>query len=133
MAVPELKAHAKGLPYLRYLLGESQHVPLLSPYGVVLVRVPVPERYAIHKLLISQLRSKGSKSAKDLQQAAILIAGVADRFPGAIQDALRAVPKSAAKHVRRALHVLPTHLAADAAAAWESLRTSTDKQFVEAQ
>jgi hypothetical protein len=68
--------------------------------------------------------AKGSKTAKDLQQAAILIAKVAERFPGAIQDALRAVPKSAAKHVRRALQVLPTHLPADAEAAWESLRTS---------
>ncbi len=122
--VPELKAHAKGLPYLRYLLGESLQVPLLSPYGVVLVRVPVPERYAIHKLVISQLRSKGSKSAKDLQQAAILIAVVADRFPGAIQDAVRATPKSTAKHLRRALQALPTYLPAEAEAAWESLRPS---------
>src|SRR5579863_1520789 len=64
--VPELKAHAKGLPYLRYLLADSQEVPVLSPHGVVLVRVPVPERYAIHKLIVSQLRSKSSsKPGKD--------------------------------------------------------------------
>jgi hypothetical protein len=47
--VPELKAHAKGLPYLAYLLGASQEVPVLSSHGAVMVRTPVPERYAIHK------------------------------------------------------------------------------------
>jgi hypothetical protein len=125
IAVPELKAYARGLPYLRYLLGESQQLPLLSPHGVVLVRVPVPERYAIHKLIISQLRSKGSKPAKDIGQAAILIAAVVERFPGAIEDALKAVPKSAAKYLRRAKLALAPHLPAAAEAAWESLNFST--------
>src|ERR1700749_1950085 len=84
VAVPELKAHAKGLPYLRYLLSDSQVVPVLSPHGVVLVRVPVPERYAIHKLIVSQLRAKTStKATKDLLQAAILIDALVERFPGA--------------------------------------------------
>jgi hypothetical protein len=121
IAVPELKAYARGLPYLRYLLGESQQLPLLSPHGVVLVRVPVPERYAIHKLIISQLRSKGSKPAKDLAQAATLIDAVVERFPGAIEDALKAVPKSAAKHLRRAKQALAQHLPAAAEAAWVSM------------
>ena len=67
---------------------------MLSPHGVVSVRVPVPERYAIHKLIVSQLRATTStKSAKDLRQAAILIEAVVEgslaqsrmpwqRFPG---------------------------------------------------
>jgi hypothetical protein len=125
VAVPEFKAYARGLPYLRYLLGESQQLPLLSPHGVVLVRVPVPERYAIHKLIISQLRSKGSKPAKDLGQAAILIDAVVERFPGAVDDALKAVPKSAAKYLRRAKVALVRHLPAAAEAAWESLNSFT--------
>jgi len=93
--VPELKAYAKGLPYLRYLLTDSQEVPVLSPHGVVLVRVPVPERYAIHKLIVSQLRSKSSsKPGKDLRQAATLIEALIERFPGAVEDALTAVPRT---------------------------------------
>ena len=32
--VPELGAHAKGLPYLAYLLGASQEIPVLSPTGL---------------------------------------------------------------------------------------------------
>ena len=123
--VPELRAYAKGLPFLRYLLGESQEVPVLSPHGVVLVRVPVPERYAIHKLVVSQLRSKSSsKPEKDLRQAATLIEAVVERFPGAIEGALTAAPKSAVKQIRRAAVALARQLPASAEAAWEALKSS---------
>lgn len=123
--VPELKAHAKGLPYLRYLLAESQEVPILSPHGVVLVRVPVPERYAVHKLLVSQLRTETrNKSAKDLSQAAVLIEALVESFPGAVQEAVGAAPKSAVRHLRRALTALARYLPADAEAAWDALRLS---------
>lgn len=122
ISVPELKAYAQGLPYLRYLLGNSQEVPVLSPHGVVRVRVPVPERYAVHKLIVSQLRAKtSSKSGKDLRQAATLIEAVVERFPGAVGDALAAVPKSALRHLRRALTALEHHLPASAGAAWDAL------------
>jgi hypothetical protein len=125
VAVPELKAHAKGLPYLRYLLSGAHMVPVLSPHGVVLVRVPVPERYAIHKLMVSQLRAKTStKSAKDLRQAAILIDAVVVGFPGAIEDALAAVPRSAAKYVRRGVKALESYLPKSAESGWEALSRS---------
>lgn len=121
--VPELKAHAKGLPYLAYLLGASQEVPILSPHGVVLARVPVPERYAIHKLIVAQMRSKTSaKPEKDLRQAAILIDALVERFPGAVEDALAAVPKSARSLVKQSLVALKRMLPESAEAAWEALR-----------
>jgi hypothetical protein len=124
-SVPELKAYAKGLPYLRYLLGESQEVPVLSPHGVVLVRVPVPERYSIHKLVVSQLRTKSSsKPEKDLRQAATIMEALGERFPGAIENALTAVPKTAVKHVRRAAVALSRYLPASAQVAWEALKSS---------
>ncbi|MBS0365669.1 MAG: hypothetical protein JSR67_07600 [Proteobacteria bacterium] len=124
IAVPELKAHAQGLPYLRYLLGNSMEVPILSPHGVVRVRVPVAERYAIHKLIVSQLRSRStSKPAKDLRQAATLVEAVVERFPGAVEDALASVPRSALRHLRRALAALAHHLPTSAEAAWEALRS----------
>lgn len=125
VAVPELRAHAKGLPYLRYLLSGAHMVPVLSPHGVVLVRVPVPERYAIHKLMVSQLRAKtSSKSGKDLRQAAILIDAVVEGFPGAIEDAVAAVPKSAAKYLRRGVKALESYLPRSAEAGWEALNRS---------
>jgi hypothetical protein len=122
VAVPELQAHAKGLPYLAYLLGASQEVPILSPHGAVMVRVPVPERYAVHKLIVSQLRAKTSgKPEKDLRQAATLIEALVERFPGAIEDALGDVPKSATRHIQNGVKALERHLPESAEAAWEAL------------
>ena len=87
-----------------------------------MVRVPVPERYAIHKLIVSQLRSKStSKPEKDLRQAATLIEAIVDRFPGALQESLAVVPKNAMKHLARALNALKQHLPASAESAWEAL------------
>jgi hypothetical protein len=122
--VPELKAHAQGLPHLAYLLAASQEIPVLSSHGSVMVRVPVPERYAIHKLIVSQLKNKtSSKPEKDLHQAAALIEALVERHPGAIEDAASAVPKSAARHIVRAVRALERHLPAAAASAWEVLRS----------
>lgn len=120
--VPELNAHAKGLPYLAYLLGDFQEVPALSPHGVVMVRTPTPERYAVHKLIVSQLRAEASsKPDKDLRQAATLIEAVAERFPRAVEEALEAVPKSAIRHILRAKEALKRHLPSSSEAAWDAL------------
>jgi len=132
IAVPELKAYAKGLPYLAYLLGASQEIPVLSSHGAVMVRVPVPERYAIHKLIVSQLRNESSsKPEKDLQQAATLIQALVERFPGAIENALEAVPKSGLKHVMRAARELKAYLPGSAEAAWESLSSIVTAEGME--
>jgi hypothetical protein len=98
-------------------------VPVLSPHGVVLVRVPVPKRYAIHKLVVSQLRAgTSSRPANDLRQAATLIEALVERFPGAVEDALTEVPAAAARHVRRAAAALARYLPASAETAWEALK-----------
>jgi hypothetical protein len=83
----------------------------------------VPERYAIHKLIVSQLRNKtNSKPEKDLRQAAALIEALVERYPGALEDAASAVPKSAARPMARAIKALEQHLPITAAAAWDILR-----------
>jgi hypothetical protein len=85
--------------------------------------VPVPERYALHKLIVSQLRSKTStKPEKDLRQAATLIEVLAQSFPGAIEDASEVLPDSALRHVSRALEALTHHLPKAAGAAWDTLQ-----------
>lgn len=122
--VPELGAHAKGLPYLAYLLGTSQEVPMLSPHGIVMVRVPAPERLAVHKLIVSQLRGTASaKPEKDLRQAATLIEALAERFPEAVAEAIAALPKSAVRYAVRASRALERHLPASAERAWEELQS----------
>jgi len=122
--VPELKAHAQGLPHLAYLLAASQEIPVLSSHGGVMVRAPLPERYAIHKLIVSQLKNKtSSKPEKDLRQAAALIEALVERYPGAIEDAASAVPKRAERHMIRAIKALEQHLPITATSAWDTLRT----------
>jgi len=104
--VPELGAHATALPYLKFLLTESQEGVLLAREGCCAIRVPAPERFALHKLLVSQLRAqRGGKSAKDISQAAVLLAVLAERHPGAIEEAAKAVPASARRRLAAALGV----------------------------
>ncbi len=109
--VPELQAHATTLPYLAYLLGQTQMSTLLASEGVCLVRVPVAERFAIHKMIVSQLRSnREAKTDKDLYQAAVLIAALGDLYPGAIDAAVGDVPVSARRYLKKALPLVMAHL-----------------------
>lgn len=102
--VPELGAHATALPYFRYLLTETQMGVAISNHGVVAVRIPVPERFALHKLIVSQLRvGRPEKSRKDLDQAAALIAALGENQPGAIETAFSKTAVSTRKHIRKSL------------------------------
>ncbi len=101
--VPELKAHATALPYLAYLLGQTQMATLISREGCCPVRVPVAERFAVHKLVVSQLRvNRDAKTGKDIFQAAVLLVALGERFPGAIETAVRDVPLSARGYLEKA-------------------------------
>ena len=122
VAVPELQAHAVGLPYLGYLLGASQMGLLIAREGGCIVRVPLTERFAIHKLLVSQLRvGRGAKAQKDVLQAAVLAAALADSHPGALEEAADALPRSARKLVRTATRAVRPHLEFEHTGAWEVL------------
>ena len=101
--VPELQAHATALPYLSYVLGQTQMATLISREGCCPVRVPVPERFAIHKLVVSQLRTnRDAKTEKDIYQAAVILASLGERYPGAIEVAVKDLPTSACKYLLRA-------------------------------
>ena len=95
-AVPELKAHATALPHLAYVLEAPIDAAVLGRESVVPVRVPRPEALAWHKMLVSQLRGATSdKKNKDVEQASVLFAVLAEDAPGALEDALAAVPRAA--------------------------------------
>jgi len=120
--VPELDAHALTLPYLGYLLAESQLSVLLAREGCCAVRVPVPERFAIHKLVVSILRGgRDAKSLKDREQASVLIAAIAELHPGALESAVREVPRGARGTLKRAIGAIRQHLETDHPRAWETL------------
>jgi hypothetical protein len=67
-------AAAEPLPYLGYLLEDFQPAAVVDGGGV-LVHVPHPARFALHKLLVARNRpvSMQTKSEKDIRQAAQLI------------------------------------------------------------
>ena len=72
---------ASGFPlrYLDYLIEDPDRSVLLHGAGVP-VLVPRPERYAVHKLMISGQRRDEAKARKDAEQAAFLFAALsADR------------------------------------------------------
>jgi len=74
-----LNVWAQGLHYLDFLI--KGPMPAVSIYMEgLLVQVPRPERYAVHKLIVSQKRNAGSgpKSRKDLQQARAIIWAMAE-------------------------------------------------------
>jgi hypothetical protein len=123
--VPELGAHAVTLPFLRYLLAESQVTALLAREGCSAVRVPLPERFAIHKLIVSQLRhGRDAKARKDRGQALVLCAALGDMHPGALESAVQRVPVRARGHLRRAFEHLRQPLEKEHPRAWEELMSS---------
>lgn len=71
--VPSLGAHAAPLRFLNYLLVEPIEAALPTGAGL-LVKVPQPARFAVHKLVVATERpeSERAKAAKDLRQAAEL-------------------------------------------------------------
>lgn len=130
LPVPELHAHATALPFLRYLLTEPLDAVILGREAVVPVRVPRPERLAWHKTLVSQLRgASNEKRGKDLQQAAILMAVLAEDAPDDLLDAFEAIPVSAKRKTlagaRQVMEIL-SHSAHERAAEWlaETLNAS---------
>jgi hypothetical protein len=76
-AMPALGgASAQPLRYLDFLIHRPVRSALLHKAGVA-VLVPAPERYAIHKLMVAELRREDRdgavKAGKDLMQASALI------------------------------------------------------------
>lgn len=94
LEVRDLKGHAMGMPFLRYLLQDPVATIVIGRSAIIPVNVPRPERLAWHKMLVSELRNRESdKKTKDLEQAAVLVAVLADAEPGALEDAFRALPR----------------------------------------
>lgn len=123
-AVPELGAYATALPYFRYLLTETQMSVAISNHGIVAVRVPVAERFALHKLIVSELRiGRPQKSLKDRDQAAALIAALGENHPGAIAAAYAKTAVSTRKHIKSSLLQIREKLEAHPRA-WNEVATA---------
>ncbi len=112
IVVPALRTHGEPLRFLDYLLQDSALTAL--PLGTgVLMRVPQPARYALHKLLILPRRIDPDKRAKDFAQASSLLAVLVQESPNDLATAWRALckwPKSWRDGVARQIRLLPADL-----------------------
>lgn len=70
------------LPYMEFLTKEPVRAVILSGEGI-LTNVPSPDRYAVHKIMVSQVRPEESraKRAKDLQQAMTILKTMESEYP----------------------------------------------------
>jgi hypothetical protein len=73
---PQLNIPLQPLKFMEFSLENIQQAVLFSQDGTVVVSVPHPARYALHKLLVFGERegSFTAKASKDLRQAASLLA-----------------------------------------------------------
>jgi hypothetical protein len=113
IALPQLNAAAQPLRFLDYLIDDPVQAAVVGGDGV-LVNVPQPARFALHKLLIAGRRSNIDKRRKDLAHAASLCWVLLDDEPADLADAwvaLAARGKKWAKGVRDSLVKLDGALA----------------------
>jgi hypothetical protein len=84
--IPALKTNAQPLRFLDFLIRDPAPAVVLHASGVY-VHVPAPERYAVHKLILSLYRPAATaKRDKDLRQAERLIEALVGKRPGELKD-----------------------------------------------
>lgn len=86
---PQLHITLQPLKFMEYSLSQVQQAVVFCPEGAVVVNVPHPARFALHKLLVAGERvgSFAAKSSKDVQQAAALLSVLKDSRPWEIDEA----------------------------------------------
>ena len=119
--IPALKAHATGLAYLDYLIEGAFPATAIGREGACRVSVPSAERFAVHKLVVASIRHREPKAQKDLAQAAVLLAFLADTDAPSIREALLALPQQAHQHLMRSIERIRALLSQSAPNALELL------------
>lgn len=80
-SLPALQTDAQPLRFLDFLIYEPEPAAILHNAGI-LVQVPAPARFAVHKLIVSRRRREGlAKRDKDIQQASVLLDVLAEKRP----------------------------------------------------
>jgi hypothetical protein len=86
--IPRLNAAAAPLSFVELLLEDSQPAAIVDGAGI-LVRVPHPARFAVHKVIVATRRVAAfqTKQLKDLTQAALVIEALEELRPGELRRA----------------------------------------------
>jgi hypothetical protein len=97
-----LNAAAQPLPGLGYLLEDTAEAVVITGAGI-LVGVPSPARFALHKLWVAERRnvSEQPKARKDLRQSADLLEVLIEDRPADVRKAWRHLPARMLPSVRR--------------------------------
>jgi hypothetical protein len=96
-ALPAIGAHAQPLRFMDFLIRDELQAVVLHDAGV-LVNVPAPERFALHKLIVAQRRTADpAKADKDVEQAAALLRVLVARRHGALRAAWQEASSRGAK------------------------------------
>jgi hypothetical protein len=89
--LPALGVKARALHHLNYLISDPIQAVALYREGI-LVQIPRPEKFAIHKLIVADRRRDGPmsfKAEKDRQQAAFIVETMSEDRPSDIWDAYK--------------------------------------------
>ena len=123
LELPALGAYALPLRFLDYVIHQPVQAAVLYRSGV-LVNVPRPARYAIHKLIVATRRvaSAAPKATKDIEQSAALIRILAQDRPDELEEALSEA-RTRGPSWRNAVDRGARRLPSDARAALETLTT----------
>ncbi len=108
--LPRLRTAALPLKYIDYLIEEPIRAGIVNGGGI-LVQVPLPARFGLHKLIVSRERGATShaKVEKDLLQAAQILSVVAEERAGDLGlawDALQDRGRSWVRQARKGLSAL---------------------------
>jgi len=105
--IPRFNAAAAPIKFLSLVMNDAQPAAAVDN-SAILVVVPAPARFALHKLLVSQTRSliQQTKSGKDLHQAALLLEVLAEDRPGDLEMAVDAFKKSGPAVIRKVVRGL---------------------------
>jgi hypothetical protein len=108
--IRRFQAAAQPLRFLDYLILNPVKGAVVNGGGI-LVNVPQPARFALHKLIISGERvvTAHSKVQKDLFQAAQLLTVLLEERPGDLQLAWEAIKQQGPGWVRRVRKALLSH------------------------
>jgi len=100
--VPELGAHAIGLPYLEYLLQATIPSVLIGRDRIVPISVPHPGWFCLHKLALYALRTgaENPKREKDVLQAAILASALAHEQDFLLAEAIESMDSKLRSRVK---------------------------------
>lgn len=114
VVISRFKAAAHPMEFLDYLLDAPVPAPVING-GASLVNLPDPARFALHKLVVADIRlvHAQTKAVKDRQQAAELIEVLHADRRGDLRIAVESLnrrPRVWRVRARRALAKLPDHL-----------------------